>query len=786
MVRRALVFSAAVSLAACSDLDGKVLYKCEADHTCQQSGFVCQADGYCHPPGSSGGGGAAVGGGSAGGGSAGGGTGGGSAGGGTGGGAVGGGTGGGSVGGVGGGSTDGGEDGGLDGGTDGGTDGGADGGADAGCVPATVCPSSAHCGFFDAGCGVELGCGTCSGPLECGTVQPLTCGLPNVCTVQGWCFENPLPQGYTIHGGWEADPRHVFWVGDNGMVLFFDGERHRAMTLPVNVRNIDFLAVNGTGPNDVYAVGKQGTVIHFDGGAWGTELHNNPIWDFRDVLALPGGQAVAVGTSGIIFRRSGGGQWSSGSGAGGVDLNSVTQSGGEIYTAGDPNSVFFQESPAGANTWQQVDKGPLDNVYSITGEAAGSLLVAGAYSDGGMRTGTVMRRERDAGWSVLTELAPDLKVVRTSGGDIYAGGDKGIFVHLGMTATVHSQGLGWNALVIEPTGAKVQGELGTSGVYTVANTTLALTSVGSTRSVNAICGSDGDKPFAASDGVGGCTGPNCKVRLLERQVDAGSVFWAITDVTVPDTGAFTGCSDRLGIQYLSGDANHYVFRLPSPPNNQYFDLTSQGLPSAHYDGVWQRDNQHVYFVNHDLGTPLGPFVAQAAGPSTGATYLAAPYSTMAIARSVGGPYGKGYVVGQGGLMLEFTGDGGLTNGPVLGTDDLDCVRGADLDDGGTLTLIGGANGALYRDDGTTISFEPQGNGDFVSVWAGTNGDAWAAAATDGGKLGSAVFRRAPGVSWLKVPLDVGVPPRAIWGAPTDAGTSLWFGASGGLILRKDD
>ncbi len=77
--------------------------------------------------------------------------------------------------------------------------GGADGGA---CVPRDVTAECAvaECGSLNDGC-KEVKCPrSCpGGPQECGVNQPNRCGMPKLCTAEGWCWENPYPQGCSIN-----------------------------------------------------------------------------------------------------------------------------------------------------------------------------------------------------------------------------------------------------------------------------------------------------------------------------------------------------------------------------------------------------------------------------------------------------------------------------------------------------------------------------------------------------------------------------------------------------------
>lgn len=101
-----------------------------------------------------------------------------------------------------------------------------------------------------------------------------------VCSASCWCVDDPLPPPYDLHGAWGTGPADVWLVGDNGTVLHWDGER---LIAPVSPTRQPLLAVMGTGPRDVWAVGAQGTALHFDGAGWtqvdvGTTANLGAVW----------------------------------------------------------------------------------------------------------------------------------------------------------------------------------------------------------------------------------------------------------------------------------------------------------------------------------------------------------------------------------------------------------------------------------------------------------------------------------------------------------------------------
>jgi serine/threonine protein kinase/tetratricopeptide (TPR) repeat protein len=76
--------------------------------------------------------------------------------------------------------------------------------------------------------------------------------------------EGPWP-AWSLYGVWGSAPDDIFAVGAGGKVLHHDGESWQAMTLPTE---ISLRGVWGSGPDDVFAVGEGGTILHHDGQSW--------------------------------------------------------------------------------------------------------------------------------------------------------------------------------------------------------------------------------------------------------------------------------------------------------------------------------------------------------------------------------------------------------------------------------------------------------------------------------------------------------------------------------------
>ena len=111
------------------------------------------------------------------------------------------------------------------------------------------------------------------------------------CSVDHFCWENPLPVGVALHTAWIVAPDDVWTAGDGGALLHLVKERWQLEKKSPTTEKLT--ALWGSAPNDLWAVGP-GVAMHFDGKAWtviprteGSELAG--VWGAsRDLVFLAG------------------------------------------------------------------------------------------------------------------------------------------------------------------------------------------------------------------------------------------------------------------------------------------------------------------------------------------------------------------------------------------------------------------------------------------------------------------------------------------------------------------
>lgn len=198
---------------------------------------------------------------------------------------------------------------------------------------------------------------------------------PQVCRA-GWCWENPGPQGNDLRDLWGINGK-LWAVGKSGTILYFDGEIWRGQ------ESNTFAALGaiwGTAENDIWTAGAERTLAHFDGTAW-TVMSPPPVPRevvLRAGLTLPNGQQLIVGTDGTILTFDGQ-NWQREPSGTLSHLYSVYAAGDFIIAAGDKDTLLQRDVATGA--WAALTHpSGADVLNTIWGDGISSIWVAGNHS----------------------------------------------------------------------------------------------------------------------------------------------------------------------------------------------------------------------------------------------------------------------------------------------------------------------------------------------------------------------------------------------------------------------
>ncbi|HNF98765.1 MAG TPA: protein kinase, partial [Pseudomonadota bacterium] len=119
-------------------------------------------------------------------------------------------------------------------------------------------------------------------------------------------FWADVPSGTTqvLQDMWGTGPSSLWAVGKNGTLLRWNGTAWSAAELPANASKTYLNAIWGSSAEDVWVVGKEGVIIHFDGNKW-NEVPSGAREGLKKVWGLAKDNAWAVGENGVILHWNG-------------------------------------------------------------------------------------------------------------------------------------------------------------------------------------------------------------------------------------------------------------------------------------------------------------------------------------------------------------------------------------------------------------------------------------------------------------------------------------------------
>jgi hypothetical protein len=598
----------------------------------------------------------------------------------------------------------------------------------------TGCPSSPTNNEADMGSVSDMGSST-----DMNTVRPQQPG----CSKDEWCWLYPQPQGNTLWTVWGSSPDNAWAAGESGTLVHYTGGQWKAELSPTKS---PLYALWGSAANDIYAVGDRGTVLHYDGQAWSAMPISGSTTGIGALYAVWGSgkdDVWIVGAGGVILRKSGATLsrvQTPMDPAYQVLLKGVWGMGSTVYAVGAAGSLLKYD---GTSWSASTVPGAMNEILtSISGTAANNLFVSSLSG--------AIRRFDGTNWTTVSPFGNfGIYSLWASGSDVFAVGDV-LYTDTATKDLTKRQGIvkKWNGTAF----ADVAGSKPIS-LYAIWGTSASdLVMVGASGTIVRYNGSS----FTSSSQIDELTG-------ISAPLNAISGSGADNLVTVGDWGAT-----------LKWDGS----RWSSVANSVY--LRFRGL-SGPTDNLWS--------VALDT-TPItgGPRILQWQGGawSSSGINLPAMYNNELQAIWVSG--GEGIAVGRRDSILRRSGANwnqviGFTRTDTI----LRAVWGSDIQnvwivgggqEGPSGEIFSGYPGKILFYNGSSIIESlvlPESDQALRAVWGAGKNDVWAVG--DNG-----LILKYNGTQWSRVDSGTQFGLRGIWGT---AANNVYAVGIGGTVLRYD-
>jgi hypothetical protein len=145
-----------------------------------------------------------------------------------------------------------------------------------------------------------------------------------------------------LRGVWGIDGQHVWVVGENGTIVFFDGLDWTPMTSGTTVH---LNAIDGSASSNILVVGDGGTMLRFDGGTW-SPIDTGIDEDITMVSVRSSINMWAATAEGTVLRYDGDGWTTYDTGLPNIRHTAITAAAGSgVWIVGDRDFVLRFASP---------------------------------------------------------------------------------------------------------------------------------------------------------------------------------------------------------------------------------------------------------------------------------------------------------------------------------------------------------------------------------------------------------------------------------------------------------
>lgn len=233
---------------------------------------------------------------------------------------------------------------------------------------------------------------------DAGNINALPLG---VCSPDGWCWRNPLPQGEPANAVWGTSSDNVWVAANAGTLVQWDGKQWNSDS--PNTTTYDLMGVWSPGNGEVWAVTRSGTIQHWD--------PMNKMWGAISPFGID--DTTAPDLFGI---------WGSGP--------------SDIWVVGDlvPGALHGTLLHYDGTNWNPDNSAPAVPLYAVWGANQDDVWVMGGrFGTGPVALHNTGSSTGGADWMQVTSGVPSGENLRgvfgTSSMDVWAVGDDGMVIH---------------------------------------------------------------------------------------------------------------------------------------------------------------------------------------------------------------------------------------------------------------------------------------------------------------------------------------------------------------------
>ncbi len=253
----------------------------------------------------------------------------------------------------------------------------------------------------------------------------------------------------------------------------------------------------GSSDNDVFAVGGEGTILHYDGNTWNT-MHSGTNVSLNGVWGSSSTDVFAVGQSGTILRYNGNSWNSMSSGTTKTLVGIWGSSDSNIFAVGGAGegSVILHYN---GNAWREMQSSNLNGLNGVWGSEASNIFAVGENR-------TVLRFNGSNWTPMYSSGGAHLNSVWGSqSNDVFAVGEWGFIQHYdGIRWTEVNRGMAQYLIGIWGSGANkvfaVGGTVGSGGRILLYNGNVWSTVHTTTKWITGVWGSGPNDVFAVGEG----------------------------------------------------------------------------------------------------------------------------------------------------------------------------------------------------------------------------------------------------------------------------------------------